>query len=470
MSGRIGSPGRRLQARALVTALVTTGGATLLAIAGDAVPASVAALAYVLAVTVSSAREGFGGGLTASLLSFLGLNFFFTPPRFTFTVDKTEDLVALFVFLAVSGIVGTLVSRALAQRQRAERREREARLLHHVATRLLSGEPIAAVLRRFAEAVVDLLALARCEVAAELVDEKVVVERVPSGAAPEAFPMTTEDREVGRITVLPTEGRQLADEEREVIRTFAGQMALALERMRLATEAHRAQVEAEESRLRAALFSSVTHDLRTPLASITAAATSLEDTHASFTAEDRRDLLETIRQEAERLNRLVGNLMDLARIRAGALTPAKAPAGVDEIIEGVLARLQPRLAGREVRLMVRGDLPEIPIDVVQIDQVLTNLIENALKFSQAGSEIAISAAQWHGSIEVRVSDRGRGIPLEERERVFEPFARADGDPNNGTGLGLSIARAIVQAHGGRMWIDATPGGGTTLVFTLPAGA
>lgn len=455
--------------RALFTALLTTGATTLLALAGDAVPASVAALAYVLAVTISSAREGLWGGLAASVLSFLGLNFFFTPPRFTLTVDKTEDLVALFVFLAVSGIVGTLLSRALAQRQRAERREREARLLHHVATRLLSGEPIATVLRRFADAVADLLSLARCEIVADFIDENIIVERTASSAAPLMFPMAAEEREVGRITVQPTDGRELADEEREVIRTFAGQMALALERMRLAAEAHRAQVEAEESRLRAALFSSVTHDLRTPLASITAAATSLEDTDTQFTPEDRRDLLETIRQEAERLNRLVGNLMDLARMRAGVLTPAKAPAAVDEVIEGVLARLQSHLAGREITLKVRGDLPEIPMDVVQIDQVFTNLIENALKFSPAGSDIAVSAARWQSSIEVRISDRGRGIPAEERVRVLEPFVRGDGDPNNGTGLGLSIAHAIVQAHGGRMWIDATPGGGTTLVFTLPVG-
>lgn len=464
------SGSRRPPARALVTALLTTAAVTLLAIAGDSLPASVAALAYVVAVTVSAAREGFWGGLAASLLSFLGLNFFFTPPRLTFTVEKTEDLVALFVFLAVSGIVGTLLSTALAQRQRAERREREARLLHHVATRLLSGEPIAAVLRRFADAVVDLLGLARCEIAADLIEDKVEVERASSGAAAEVFAMATEEREVGRIAVVPTEGRELTDDERDVIRTFAGQMALALERMRLAAQAHRAQVEAEESRLRAALFSSVTHDLRTPLASITAAATSLEDTETTFSADDRRDLLETIRQEAERLNRLVGNLMDLARIRAGALTPAKSSAAVDEVIEGVLARLQPLLAGRDVRLKLRDNLPEIPMDVLQIDQVLTNLIENALKFSPAGSEIGISAAPWQGAVEVRISDRGSGIPVEDRERVFEPFVRGDGNPKAGTGLGLSIAGAIVAAHGGRMWIEATPGGGTTVVFRLPSGA
>lgn len=464
---RFGS--RRPPARALAVALITTGAATLLAIGGERIPPSVAALGYVLAVTVSAAREGLQGGLAASALSFLGLNFFFTPPRFTFVVEKTEDLVALFVFLAVSGIVGTLLSGALTQRARAERREREARLLHHVATRLLSGEPVVAVLRRFAEAVAELIGLARCEVVTELTGDPIVVERQPVGGEAESFPMATPDREVGRITVVPAAGADLADNEREVIRTFASQMALALERMRLAADARQAQVEAEESRLRAALFSSVTHDLRTPLASITASVTSLEDAQATFSSEDRRELLETIRQEAERLNRLVGNLLDLARIRAGALAPAKTPTAVDEVIEAVLARLQPVLAGHSIRLKLREDLPEIPMDVLQIDQVLTNVLENAAKFSPAGSEITVAAARWQSDVEVRVADRGPGIPAAERERVFEPFVRGDGNPRAGTGLGLSIAQAIVAAHGGRMWVESTPAGGATVVFTLPAG-
>lgn len=469
MSTNLRWKSNRPPGRAFATALGTTGAVTLLAISGDAMPASVAALAYVVAVTIAAAREGFWGGLAASLLAFLGLNFFFTTPRFTFTVEKTQDVVALFVFLAVSAIVGTLLSSALAQRQRAERREREARVLHHVASRLLSGEPLVTVLRRFAEAVADLLNLARCEITTDLIAETVSVERAPAEGKSEVFPMATEDHEVGRITVVATEAQVLGDDEREVIRTFAGQMALALERMRLGAEAQRARVEAEESRLRAALFSSVTHDLRTPLASITAAVTSLEDTQTTFSAEDRGDLLETIHQEAERLNRLVGNLMDLARMRAGALTPAKVRTAVDEVIEGVLARLQPLLTGRDVRFTVREDLPEIPMDVLRIDQVLTNLIENASKFSPPGSEISISAARWQDSIEVRISDRGPGIPPAERERVFEPFIRGDDNVHAGTGLGLSIAHAIVAAHGGRMWIETTPGGGSTFIFTLPVG-
>lgn len=455
-------------ARGFFVALATTGAATLLAFGGEAVPTSVAALAFVLAVTISAAVGGLWAGIAGSLISFPALNFFFTAPRFTFAVEKTEDVVALFVLLAVSGIVGTLLSSAVRQRTRAERREREARLLHSVATRLLSGEPVDPVLRRFAEAIADLFALARCEVQSPLVAAPVVVDRGDGDAAEEEFPMTTASGQAGRILVRARGG--LAEDERDVLRTFAGQIALALERLRLAGEAQSAQLDAEESRLRAALFSSVTHDLRTPLASITAAVTSLQDEQTTFSDEDRRDLLDTIRGEAERLNRLVGNLLNLARIRVGALKPDKEPAAIDELIEAVLARLRRLLAGRDVRLKMREDLGEIAIDVLQIDQVLTNVIENACKYSPPGSEITVTAARWHDDVEVRVADRGRGIPVSERTRVFEPFVRRDDDERAGSGLGLSIAQAIVVAHGGSMWIEPTPGGGTTVAFRIPGRA
>jgi two-component system sensor histidine kinase KdpD len=252
-----------------------------------------------------------------------------------------------------------------------------------------------------------------------------------------------------------------------VIRTFAGQIALALDGVRLAKEAESARVEADASRARAALFSSISHDLRTPLASITASVTSLIEGDASFDAGDSTELLETIRHEADRLNRLVGTFLQLSRMRSGGFVPAKSPAAVDELIEGVVGRLEPVLRGHRLRLLLREDLPEVPMDVTQIDQVLTNLLENAAKFSPPGSEIAVHAVRWQDVVQVRVADRGAGIPAEDRERVFEPFYRAEGDTGRGTGLGLAIARAIVEAHGGRIWTDGAPGGGTTVVFELP---
>jgi two-component system sensor histidine kinase KdpD len=449
----------------LVVVLFTTA-ATSPALAPGAVSPTIAALLYVLAVVGASAIGGRLAGVTASVLSFLALNFFFTPPLHTFSVRKSADLVALGVFLLVSVVVGTLLSTAVSHRARAERREREARLLHHLSTRLLSGEPVADVLRSFARAVTDLFELSRCEIHTELTAAPVVVEG-RSGSErgdPETVPMVSRGREVGRIVATPS-SRPLASEEREVMRTFAGQMGLALEGMRLAREAAGARLDAETSETRAALFSSVTHDLRTPLASITAAVTSLLEEDAVTSPTDRRELLETSRQEAERLNRLVGNLLDLSRMRAGALTPAKVPAAIDEVVEGVVGRLQPTLEDHEVRLMLRDNLPDVPMDVVQIDQALTNLLENAVKFSRPGSTITVSAARWHDSAEVSVADQGPGIPAAEREHVLEPFVR--GERGSGTGLGLSIARAIVEAHGGELRIVDAPGGGTRVLLRLP---
>ena len=245
-------------------------------------------------------------------------------------------------------------------------------------------------------------------------------------------------------------------------------VALAAETTRLDTEARDARLEAETNKLRAALFSSVTHDLRTPLASITASVTSLLNEGTNFSPDDRRELLETIHHEADRLNRLVGNLLDVSRIRAGALVPAKAPAAIDELIEGVLARLEPILRPHRLRIDLPDDVTDVSMDVMQIDQVLTNLIENAARFTPAGKGIEVSAWEEPGVVRVRVADDGCGIPPDRRVQVFEPFSRGEG--STGTGLGLSIARALVEAHGGRIWIEGGRSIGTTVVFELPTAA
>ena len=471
MQVRLRPRGWRLMRGSLI-ALAPPGVVTVVATPPGGVSTTTAALAYVLAVVVAAAAGGVGPGLAASVTSFLALNFFFTPPLHTFAVDKSQDLVALAVFLAVSAMVGTLLSRVIAQRARAERREREARLLQHVGTRLLSGEPSEEILRSLAGSITDLFGLARCEITTELADRPIVVvgsHPGSGGGAPETIPLIAREVEVGKIVAVPNgTGGVLGPDERAVIQTLAGQTALAIEGMRLASEARQARVDAETSRLRAALFSSVTHDLRTPLASITASVTSLQEGDAQFGADQRRDLLDTIRQEAERLNRLVGTLLDLSRMRAGALTPAKSPAALDEVIEGVVGRLEPLLKDHEVRLMLREDLPEIPLDVVQIDQALTNLLENAARFTPPGKRVTVAAAGWHGGIQVRITDEGPGIPEHDRDRVFEPFVRGEG--STGTGLGLSIARAIVEAHGGRLRLGGAPGAGTSVIIELPGGA
>jgi two-component system, OmpR family, sensor histidine kinase KdpD len=216
------------------------------------------------------------------------------------------------------------------------------------------------------------------------------------------------------------------------------------------------------------MFSSVTHDLRTPLASIKAGVTSLLDTSVRHDAAQERELLTTILEETDRLNRLVGNLLDLARIRAGALTPTRQPASMDEIVEVVLARMRPLLSDHTVTADLPADLPDVSVDPVQLDQVLTNLLENAGRHAPAGSEIRVSVVWLRGAVQVRVADEGPGIPLEERDRVFDAFYRGSSVPETpGSGLGLAIAKAVVVAHGGRIWVEDAPTGGCVLAFEIP---
>ena len=428
-----------------------------------------AALGFVLAVTGAALAGGSAAGLLASVLSFLALNFSFTPPVGTFSVGKTEDLVALVVFLLVSAVVGTLVSRATAQRDRAERREREARLLQHLGARLLSGASPESVFERFGRALVELTGLPRYEVALPPDARVVAGIGAPVGREMrrEDFPLAVGGEAVAEIrTYSRAEGPSLGEGERHLIRSFASQMALALESTRLATEAMEARDRAERSQLQAALLQSVTHDLRTPLASIIASVTSMLDPDADLDRAGRTELLETISGEAERLDRLVGNLLDLTRLRAGALTPSKRLTAIDEVIEGVLARLAPVLEGHQLNVVLREDLPEVPVDVVQVDQALTNILENAAKYSPPGSQISVSAARWEDTVQVRIADQGTGIDPEVRRQVFEPFFRSDGAVS-GSGLGLAIAHAVVVAHGGTIWIEDAPGGGTAVVFRLP---
>jgi two-component system sensor histidine kinase KdpD len=424
-----------------------------------------------VAVVGAAAIGGLWSGLAASVLSFLGLNFFFTSPRHTFRVSKGEDLVALVVFLLVAAIVGALMARALDERDRAARHEREAKLLNYFASKLLSGDPLGRVLDDFANALLEPFALSRCEihVRAEdlLMDAR--AER-PDGEGPSLeVPLMAGDASVGTLTAVRRADRgPLVGGDEALLQACAKQVAVAVERTVLDRQVEGARLAAETNQLRAALFSSVTHDLRTPLASIKAGVTSLLDTDVTLRPDQQRELLRTVLEETDRLNRLVGNILDLARVRAGALVPAKQPTALDEVIESVLHRMRPALSRVRVRTVVRPDLPEVPIDPVQIDQVLSNLLENAARFTPPGGEILLSAAPWQRWVRVRVADQGPGIPAEERERVFEPFFRRDaGEVRTGSGLGLAIARAVVLAHGGRIWIEGSPSGGAAVVFELP---
>jgi two-component system, OmpR family, sensor histidine kinase KdpD len=425
-----------------------------------------------LAVVVAGAIAGRGSGIIASFLAFLGLNFFFTEPHHTLAVREAADVVALIAFLLSALIVGALVSRVREERSRAERRATEAQFLSRTTERFISSESLGLILDGLAEALVGLFGLASCEITTpdglgSAVAAEAEVET--AGGHTISIPLLTRSGSFGALTVVRAAGEEpFSPSELGLMKALAAQTALAIERAALDGQVREARLEAETNAIRAALFSSVTHDLRTPLSSIKASASGLLAEGAHYSDDERRDVLRTVVEEADHLNLIVGNLLDLARVRAGALVPSKQPILIDELIGTVLQRMRRSLADVVVRTTIRPELPPVDADPVQIGQVLSNIIENALRFSPKGSEIHITVARWRSAVQVRVTDQGPGIPPSERDRVFEEFYRRDaGAGRGGTGLGLAIARAVLVAHGGTISAGAAPGGGTALTFELP---
>jgi two-component system sensor histidine kinase KdpD len=241
-----------------------------------------------------------------------------------------------------------------------------------------------------------------------------------------------------------------------------------MDRVRLAEQAQQVQVQMEAERLRSAVLSSVSHDLRTPLSVITGAASALLESDAAIAEASRRDLAQTIHEEAQRLNRLVRNLLDMTRLASGALKVAKEWQALEGVIGAALGRLEEQLSGRVVKTYVDTSLPLVPIDGVLIEQVLINLLENAAKYTPAGTPIEISARQRDSEVVMEVADRGPGVPADLADRVFEKFFRLPRErEGGGAGLGLAICRGLVEAHGGKIWVEPREGGGSLFRFTLP---
>lgn len=459
-------------ATALIAGLLAPAVATLLSLpTSDLGVPSIVAI-FMLAVTVAAVTGGLWGGVVAAIFASIALPIRANPAG-EFVISQTRDVIAAVVFFAVAVVVGLVVGNAADERARATRREREARLLGYLSTKLLSGEVPDRVLDDFAQTMLEPFGLATCHIAVVLDGTEVVAraerEGVERGGPTEIVPMVVGNVPLGTLIAERPPGRRaISRDERLLLEAATRQAAIALDRARLDARARLAQLDAETNQLRAAMFSSVTHDLRTPLASIKASVTSLLDRSVRHDESQQRELLQTVLEESDRLNRLVGNILDLARIRAGALTPRRSMFAVDEIIEAVVARLRPLMSRVTVELDLPTELPEAEVDPVQIDQVVSNLLENAARHSPDGGTVRVSVRGGEGTVRVRVADEGPGIPPHEREKVFEAFYRGGAAPErSGSGLGLAIAKAIVTAHGGRIWIDPPSGPGTVVVFEIP---
>jgi len=429
------------------------------------------ALLFLIPVGFITARWGLGPGITAALTAFLAFNFLFIAPYHTFFVHHPGDLGMLLVFLIVAAVISQLVARAQAGERAATAREREATQLYELSTALAGARDrrtIATILAQQLRAILD------CEhVEVVLSGEGEMVTRVPGGAvAPARTPeLASSIRGIhgplGELRLWRPRPAILPVEER-LVKTFASHGALALERTSLAEAEERAKLAAESDRFKTSLLSSVSHDLRTPLATIKAAASSLRAGEVSWESPARAELLAAVEDEADHLNMLVGNLLDMSRIEAGALRPRRRWNVLSEIIQSVLGRMQRPVKGYRLIVDVSEDLPLVPVDFVQLDQVFTNLISNSVKFAPMDTVVRVQArVRDEATMLVQVSNQGPPVPQEHLERIFDKFYRMTApDRVTGTGLGLSICKGIIEAHGGTIWAENLEDG-FAFNFTLP---
>ncbi len=456
-------------------------------------------MVYLLGVMLVAVSLGRGPAILASVLSVFAFDFFFVPPFFTFGVSDTQYLVTFSVMLAAALVISTMAARLRTQTQAARDRERRTAALYKLSRDLAGRQNVDELLSTAVETVQDifssrvviLLPDTNSRVGVRAGDESLlgpgghdhgvaqwVFDRgEPAGLGTQTLPaaqalfipLKGSRGAAGVLGVRPASVRALLRPDQfRLLETCASQTALALERAELAAQAERSRIQIEAERLRNTLLSSVSHDLRTPLAGITGAASSLLEGDDKLPPETRRELVESIGEEAARLNRLVGNLLDMTRLESGELKVQKEWHSLEEVIGAALERLGPRLDGRSIEVTLPDELGLVPLDDVLIEQVMFNLVENALKYTPAGSPIEIRAESAPGEVWVEVADRGPGIPPGEEQRVFEKFYRfREANRPGGIGLGLTIARGIAEAHGGQMTAGNRPDGGARFRFSLP---
>jgi two-component system sensor histidine kinase KdpD len=457
------------------------------------------AMVYLVGVVVAAIAFGRGPAIVASLFGVLSFDFLFVPPRFTFHVDDSQYLVTFGVMLLVAIVIGTLTARLRDQLAVARQEQRRTASLYRLSHELAARSTLRAVL----ESAVDLISeILGATVAILLPDdngrvavavgdfslfgggehERTVAQwafengkaagwstRTLPGSRGVHLPLSGSDHPLGVLSVRTADPKVLPNPESvRTLEALASQTALALERCFLAEAAERARTEAETERARSALLSSVSHDLRTPLAAITGAATGLLEGSARLGESTRREMVETISEEAGRLNRLIGDLLEMTRLESGALRVRKEWHSLEEVVGAALGRLEAELGDRPVTVDIPDDMPLVPLDDVLFEQVVRNLLENAHKYSPSGSPIEIRGRIESGKLRFTVADRGPGLRAGEEQRAFEKFYRGvAGSDRAGVGLGLAICRGIVEAHQGSITAANRPGGGAEFTVWLP---
>jgi two-component system sensor histidine kinase KdpD len=431
-------------------------------------------LLFLVAVVAVALAGGLYPALFAAIVGSLLLNYYFTSPIYEFTINEWENALALAAFVLVAVAVSVVVDLAARRTREAARASADAEMVSNLAGSVLRGESTP----------VDLLE--RLRVAFGL-DSATLLERRPDApltpgrqADPDCWrivatvggePCCSPDEGAAEVAVdddltLVLRGRTPSAADQRVLEAFAAQAALALRQHRLAEEADQARPLAAADRMRTALLAAVSHDLRSPLSSAKAAVESLRTAEVSWTDDERDELLATADESLDRLARLVANLLDMSRLQAGLLGVAAEPVALEEIVPHAVDDLGP--AGSDVRVQIPAHLPDVVADPALLARVLVNLISNAVRYGSAGRSVLVTASSHADRVETRVIDRGPGIPQAERDRVFLPFQRlGDRDNDTGVGLGLALSRGLVEAMGGTLDPDDTPGGGLTMIVTLP---
>ncbi|GAB2583144.1 sensor histidine kinase [Paractinoplanes abujensis] len=416
-------------------------------------------LVFLAAVVGVALIGGLGPALLAAVAGSLLLNWFFTPPFGRFTIAEVDNLLALAIFVVVALAVSWVVDTAARKTRQAAEASADAQTLATVAGGVLRGErPLIALLERLRETfTLDSVTLLDRGAVAAHVGEACTVPRDAD----------VEVKVDDNLTML-LRGHPLEASDRRIVEAFAAQATVALRQERLAAEAATAKPLAEADRMRTALLAAVSHDLRTPLASAKAAVAGLRSEEVHFGEEDRRELLATADESLDRLVRLVTNLLDMSRLQAGALGVNAVDLGADDAVARALDELGPE--GRTVAVHIADDLPPVHADPGLLEQILINLVANALRYSPAGASPAVTASTLGGTLELRIIDHGPGIPEDRWDDVFLPFQRlGDRDNHTGVGLGLALSRGLTEAMGGTLVPEHTPGGGLTMILTLPTG-
>ncbi|HYK96896.1 MAG TPA: ATP-binding protein [Candidatus Acidoferrales bacterium] len=467
---------------------------------------------YLIPVLVAATRLGRGPAIVASIAAFLLYDWFFIEPLHEITIADPAEWLALLLFLVTAVITSQLAANERARAEVAIRREREASLLYE-ALRLMGEPDLDAALRAVAERVRAELSVATVAVELTVAGRKHEVAvgdttaialatdvlssgsgnsdhgkpgrwiRVvpPSGAVTSMHirrdtrryevPIRSNDQTIGSIALIrDAKHTAFATNESRLLALLATQLGALAARAELNEATTQGEILRRTDELKSALLAAVSHDLRTPLASIIASAGSLRQPDVQWTDAEKRSFVSDIENEARRLARIVDNLLDLSRMESGALRPEKAWYDIGSLVDEVLGRLRAVTVGRKVSVDIPDELPPVHLDYVEIDQVLSNLVENAVRHTPAGTAIAISARQDRDNVVIEVADSGPGIDTRALPHLFEAFYRGAPRTRVGIGLGLAVARGLVEAHGGTITAENRPAGGAVFRFTLPIDA